>query len=827
MSGPNKEAVFARMGYEPHPTQRKFHDSSARFKVPVCGRRYGKSLMAAREVEPELFVPDRKYWICGPCVDENTEILSERGWLYRDEILVGDQVLTLNNRGSAEWEPVLKVNKYEGSHRMIRIQQRGHDSLTTPHHRWLVGYVTHNTGGKGPRTLGYRFTTTEEMTKPNEFVLGGAQVSNLPSHPKYEDGFVELVGWYWTEGTDQQSGWGLWITQNEGPDSDRIRSAARSVFGEPYDHTDHSKRVSYPSWSDWKPIPGNEECGRFGFNIYAGKLIREAAPDKIVSPEFISSLTKSQLELFIATSVRADGHERSRGSKGTERVVVQTRRDRLSSLQMACQLAGYQTKLHFAKSNRRFVLSIFERSKMWLGTKQNQRNREEVAYRGTVWCPTTPNGTWLARRNGTVYFTGNTFDLSEKEFRVVWQDLIVGQNLGRDKRVKKAYNKAQGNMYIQFPWRTLIEVRSANHPEYLVGEALHGIIMSEAAKQGRETWERYVRPALNDFKGWAIFPTTPEGRNWLYELWKLGIDPDFPEYAGWRFPSWENSFVYPGGKLDEEIELIRRTVSREYFAQEIEADFSSFVGKVFEEFDEQTHVQRHEFRPEWPNYIGFDFGFADPFAAFEFQIAPDDTIYVWREHYESHRTLPEHVEKMKNREQPEGYRIDCGFGDPADPEAILYLNQHLCPTLGDPECKRNWRESVDLMKGFMESKRYVGEVDEFGTPEYKPGFFVDPSCKNAIAELNEYRTKDNPSGSAKVPQISRTVSDHLVDAARYALMHLYKLGAQHHLSDIYAPGSGRNPFERKKMEPESALASVTGGSGVGGGGEFFDMGMEF
>lgn len=34
--------------------------------------------------------------------------------------------------------------------------------------------------------------------------------------------------------------------------------------------------------------------------------------------------------------------------------------------------------------------------------------RSIVRYTGTIWCPTTPNGTWLARRKGTVFYTGNS-----------------------------------------------------------------------------------------------------------------------------------------------------------------------------------------------------------------------------------------------------------------------------------------------------------------------------------------------------------------------------------------------------------------------------------
>ena len=117
--------------------------------------------------------------------------------------------------------------------------------------------------------------------------------------------------------------------------------------------------------------------------------------------------------------------------------------------------------------------------------------------------------------NQRFWIVGPTYDLGEKEFRVIWDDLIIAQELGKDKRIKKAYNKRSGDMYIEFPWKTRLEVRSADHPENLVGEALNGVIVSEAAKHKVDTWERYIRPALADKQGWATFPTTPEGQNWL------------------------------------------------------------------------------------------------------------------------------------------------------------------------------------------------------------------------------------------------------------------------------------------------------------------------
>lgn len=390
-----------------------------------------------------------------------------------------------------------------------------------------------------------------------------------------------------------------------------------------------------------------------------------------------------------------------------------------------------------------------------------------------------PNQKW--------WIVGPTYDLGEKEFRVIWDDMIRKLRLGQDKRVKKAYNKKQGDMRIEFPWNTSIEVRSADHADSLVGEGLHGVIMSEAAKHKRETWERYIRAALADFRGEAMFPTTPEGHNWLYNLWMLGHNAKFPDYQAWRFPSWENPHVYPGGREDEEIKLLEATTTPEWFMQEIGADFSSFVGRIYSEFDDVTHVRNCSYNPAWPNYIGMDWGYVNPFAAIEFQVDPQDNIWVWREHYQSYRRLEEHLEKLAARVQPEDYKITCCYGDAADPEATMTVNQKFAPCLSMPEAKQNWREGIDTVKGFLKL-RQTGLLDEYGTPHEEPKLYVDPSCVNTIREFNNYRAPDEVKSNVRESAsagAAQKQDDHAMDAIRYALVHLFVLGAQRHLSEIY------------------------------------------
>jgi hypothetical protein len=438
----------------------------------------------------------------------------------------------------------------------------------------------------------------------------------------------------------------------------------------------------------------------------------------------------------------------------------------------------------------------------------NSRSRFRVPVCGRRFGKSTMAGMEVAPKaflkDQMIWIVGPTYDLAEKEFRVIWDALIVKMRMGQDKRIKKAYNKKQGNMFIQFPWGTRIECRSADHPENLVGEALNHVIMSEAAKHKVDTWERFIRPALADKRGTADFPTTPEGFNWLHALWQRGRNEKFPNWESWSFPSWANHVVFPGGREDPEIKEVEETSVPEWFAQEYGADFASFVGKIFPEWDETIHVRNHTFRPEWPNYIFFDFGYTNPLAAIEVQISPRDEIFIWREHYKSFTTIPDHIEIMKRRDHPEGYHVDLAFGDPADPEAAAQITEHFVPCIVLPEVKSEytWKNGIDLMRSFMKPQppsSGIIVVDEYGTPAPdEPRYFVSWDCKNTIREHNNYRSKEPVKGQ-NVPEFGQKMDDHTLDAIRYGLLYIYKLGCTSSLAEIY--GSQRwTPDQLERAE---------------------------
>ena len=127
-----------------------------------------------------------------------------------------------------------------------------------------------------------------------------------------------------------------------------------------------------------------------------------------------------------------------------------------------------------------------------------------------------------------------------------------------------------------------------------MGEGLSGVVMAEAARHTSETWEQYIRPALADKRGWAIFASTPRGYNWYQGLWMLGqTSTYYPNYESWRLPSWENPVVYPDGREDPEIIEMEMRQSPQWFRQEICAEFTAYAGKIYDEFDPQRSRQTY------------------------------------------------------------------------------------------------------------------------------------------------------------------------------------------------------------------------------------------
>jgi hypothetical protein len=374
-----------------------------------------------------------------------------------------------------------------------------------------------------------------------------------------------------------------------------------------------------------------------------------------------------------------------------------------------------------------------------------------------------------------IWIVGPTYRLGEKEFRVVHDDFVRKLKVPK---LKSSYNVKQGDMRVVLPWNTVVEVVSAEKQDGLVGEGLDYACMSEAALHLMSTWQMYIQPALSDKRGAAIFPSTPRGNNWYKSMYLMGRDPSLKEFDSWRFPTWFNTVMFPGGYDDPELVRIRHQVSEHYWLQEYAAEFTAREGKIYKDWNDTIHVMSdYVYNPSWTNWLAIDFGFSAPFACYDIQVDENDNVYVWREYQVRHKTTWEHGHILLNRENPQSYRVHAIAADPRGADSIATLQLILrVPIMANPV---PWVTGIEAVSQWL-------KVDK---STKKPKLFVSKYCPELIRQIEELQTPKVREGQNE-REGQRDYDDHGPDALRYFFNEWAVLGNRFSLMDVYGGTGG-------------------------------------
>lgn len=325
------------------------------------------------------------------CVDTETEILTKRGWLRYDEVKEGDYTIGLDPDGSSKWVEVKKISTFEVEEEpMLRMNRNNINSLSTLNHRWL-------TLTKGDQ---WQWHTSDSLCTSSLIPITAADGDLFPVESTYSDDFVELIAWFWTEGsfgTHDGSDFRACLSQSRTHNPSlalRIEALLTRLYGP------HGMLRNGFMWHKY-------ERPQSGVNIYRLKstirdeLLNFVSLDKVPTYEFLNGLTKDQAQLFVDISIMADGHTRPDGY----RCFTQKSEERLDAFHNLCIRLGIPCRKTVIPNG--FSVSLLQHkgfTRPFLG----KDNRSIEPYSGVIWCPTTDNGTWLARRNGTCYITGNS-----------------------------------------------------------------------------------------------------------------------------------------------------------------------------------------------------------------------------------------------------------------------------------------------------------------------------------------------------------------------------------------------------------------------------------
>ena len=155
--------------------------------------------------------------------------------------------------------------------------------------------------------------------------------------------------------------------------------------------------------------------------------------------------------------------------------------------------------------------------------------------------------------------------------QIIW-DLLL--DLGRDVIQASHVN----NLDITMINGAKIYVRGADRPDTLRGVSLTYAVLDEVADIKPEAWEQVIRASLSDKRGSALFLGTPKGRNFFYDLFKLGEEGADPDWKSWHFTTADNPLID-----QKEIESAKKTLSSFAFKQEYMASFTNAGSDIFKE----------------------------------------------------------------------------------------------------------------------------------------------------------------------------------------------------------------------------------------------------
>ena len=295
-----------------------------------------------------------------------------------------------------------------------------------------------------------------------------------------------------------------------------------------------------------------------------------------------------------------------------------------------------------------------------------------------------------------------------------------------------------GEMLVGFPGTPpkeciTIHTKSASDPLKLAATAPKGILGCEFSQVDYETYQRcWNRLAEKD--GWFIMSGSFESSlGWYaekYNLWQNGAERDAISFS---LPTWENSYIFPGGRNDPKLKQRESECSPDYFMERFGGKPCPPSGGVFtRSFSNSIHVHDElaVFNPDLPVYIWIDPGYVHASVVEAVHIV-DNTVYIFDEVYVTGLVTggPNGIIELIKQERPWFSAVKYGVVDMAGTQRRAE----------GPSVAKIWRDEggISLRSNKVGINEGIEQLKRFLMPHpvtSKPKLYVNSTCKGFISE---------------------------------------------------------------------------------------------
>jgi phage terminase large subunit len=302
---------------------------------------------------------------------------------------------------------------------------------------------------------------------------------------------------------------------------------------------------------------------------------------------------------------------------------------------------------------------------------------------------------------------------------------------------------------------SIIYVLGSNNEDALRGPNPWGVIMSEYAYQRPNVWPEIIQPILLANNGWAIFNTTPAGKNHAYDLYNYAERQD----------DWFTQLltVKDTGVISEEA--IKRLPEQGVSEEKIQAEYycnwnrgveGTFFGRLVEMARLEERICKVPLDSWQQVYTACDIGYTDYTAIWFFQIIRNEVHFI--DYYQaSGEGLQHYARVLDDKAREFGYRYAQHFA-PHD------MASH---EIGSG--KNRLQIAKELGINFTIVKKTSFETGiELSRKLIMRSYFDETKCAQGIKALENYRKKyDEARDNYSLNPIHDWAS-HGADAFRYA-----------------------------------------------------------
>lgn len=222
----------------------------------------------------------------------------------------------------------------------------------------------------------------------------------------------------------------------------------------------------------------------------------------------------------------------------------------------------------------------------------------------------------------------------EQAKKAIWE--AINPHTGKrriDETFPRELRKRTDNssMTIEFLCGSIWKVVGSDNPDSLVGAPPAGIVFSEYALSNPSAWG-YLAPILDENDGWAVFITTPRGRNHAHDLYRMALTED-ARASGWFA---EKLDVRDTGYSIDRVERQRieyhaifgrdagdALIEQEYYCSFEAAILGAVWGRELADVEREGRIRPIVAQPEIPVEVVYDIGVGHNTVQWYFQMSGD------------------------------------------------------------------------------------------------------------------------------------------------------------------------------------------------------------